>query len=90
MKASAFLFAGLTILSITSANAAPAAATNPTSATKVSSVACSTSAGGYSAYPSGCRNGANFKSYVACKEAGKKNGWREEEVGWYCTGLGLH
>ena len=89
MKASVFLLAGLTILSITSANAASNAAAAPASATKVSSVACSTSGGGFGTYPSGCRNGANFKTYNECKEAGVKRGWRHEEVGWYCSGLGL-
>ncbi|WP_454650704.1 hypothetical protein [Bradyrhizobium liaoningense] len=89
MKASVFLLAGLTILSITSANAAPKVAAAPTSATKVSSVACSISGGGYGTYPAGCRNGANFKTYNECKEAGVKHGWRHEEAGWYCSGLGL-
>ena len=89
MNASVFLLAGLTILSISSANAAPKAAAAPTFPMKVSSVACSVSGGGFGSYPSGCRNGANFKTYNECKEAGVKRGWRHEDMGWYCSGLGL-
>lgn len=87
MKASVFLLAGLTLLSISAANAAPKAAATPEM--KVSSVACSTSGGGFGTYPAGCRNGANFKSYNECKEAGVKRGWRHEDMAWYCSGLGL-
>jgi hypothetical protein len=86
MKASVLLLAGLTILSITSANAAPKAAPPP--APKVA-VACSVSGGGFGTYPSGCRNLANFKSYNECKQSGVKLGWRHEDMGWYCSGLGL-
>jgi len=89
MKASAVLLASVTILSITSASAAPSAATHAATATKVNSVACSTSGGGFGSYPSGCRNGANFKTYNECKEAGVKRGWRHEDMAWYCSGLGL-
>lgn len=88
VKASVCLLAGLTMLSLTSANAAQNAAA-PTPATKVSSVACSTSGGGFGTYPSGCRNGANFKTYNECKESGVKRGWRHEDMAWYCSGLGL-
>ncbi|OPY98063.1 hypothetical protein A5906_34500 [Bradyrhizobium sacchari] len=89
MKASVFLLAGLTILSISSVNAAPKSTDATTSTTKVSSVACSISGGGFGSYPSGCRNGANFKSYNECKESGAKRGWRHEDMAWYCSGLGL-
>lgn len=89
MKASVFLLSSLTILSITSAGAAPKTAVAPTSATKVSPVACSISGGGFGTYPSGCRNWANYKTYNECKEAGVKRGWRHEDMGWYCSGLGL-
>jgi len=64
----------LTILSITTAHAAPkSAASSP--AAKVNPVACSISGGGFGTYPSGCRNWANYKSYNECKEAGVKRGW---------------
>ncbi|HEV2156155.1 hypothetical protein [Bradyrhizobium sp.] len=89
MKASVFLLAGLTILSISAANAAPKATGAPTSEVKVSSVACSISGGGFGTYPAGCRNAANFKSYNECKESGVKRGWRHEDMAWYCSGLGL-
>jgi hypothetical protein len=59
------------------------------STTAASSVACSTSGGGFGSYPSGCRNGANFKTYNECKESGVKRGWRHEDMAWYCSGLGL-
>ena len=85
MRTSVFLLAGLTILSIASANTAPQAATPP-SATPVSSVGCSLSAGGYLR---GCRNTANFKTYDECKQAGVKRGWRHEDMALYCSGLGL-
>ena len=52
MKASILLIAGLTILSTGSANSAPKAAAAPPPATKVSSVACSVSGGGFGTYPS--------------------------------------
>jgi len=87
MKASVFALGGLMILSITSANAAPKAMAAPTTA--ASSVACSTSGAGFGSYPSGCRNGANFKTYNECKESGVKRGWRHEDMAWYCSGLGL-
>jgi hypothetical protein len=89
MRASVFLLAGLTILSISAASAAPKGASASISETKVSSVACSTSGGGFGTYPAGCRNGANFKSYNECKESGVKRGWRHEDMAWYCSGLGL-
>ncbi|MDI3561984.1 hypothetical protein [Bradyrhizobium sp. Arg816] len=89
MKASFFLLAGLTILSISAASAAPKAAAAPISETKVSPVACSTSGGGFGTYPAGCRNGANFKTYDECKQSGVKRGWRHEDMAWYCSGLGL-
>jgi hypothetical protein len=87
MKASVFALGGLIILSITAANAAPKPAAAPT--TLASSVACSTSGGGFGSYPAGCRNGANFKTYNECKESGVKRGWRHEDMAWYCSGLGL-
>lgn len=87
MKGSVLALGGLLILSITSANAAPKATVAPTTA--ASSVACSTSGGGFGSYPSGCRNGANFKTYNECKESGVKRGWRHEDMAWYCSGLGL-
>jgi hypothetical protein len=86
MKASVFALGSLIILSITSAHAAPKAPAAPPTA---SSVACSTSGGGFGSYPSGCRNGANFKTYNECKESGVKRGWRHEDMAWYCSGLGL-
>jgi hypothetical protein len=85
MRTSVFLLAGLTILSITSANAAPQAA-SPPAVTPVSSVGCSLSSGGYLR---GCRNTANFKTYEECKQAGVKRGWRHEDMSLYCSGLGL-
>jgi hypothetical protein len=89
MKASILLIAGLIILSTGSANSASKAAAAPPPATKVSSVACSVSGGGFGTYPSGCRNAANFRSYNECKESGVKRGWRHEDMAWYCSGLGL-
>lgn len=89
MKVSALLLASLTILSITSATAAPKAAASQSSAAKATPVACSISGGGFGTYPSGCRNWANYKTYNECKEAGVKRGWRHEDMGWYCSGLGL-
>ena len=85
----AFLLASLTILSITSANAAPKAAVAPSSAVASNSVACSISGGGFATYPSGCPNAAHFKTYDECKESGVKRGWRHQDMAWYCSGLGL-
>ncbi len=85
----AFLLAGVTIFCMASANVAPKSAAAPSSAVASNSVACSISGGGFGTYPSGCRNAANFKTYNECKESGMKRGWRAEDMGWYCTGLGL-
>ncbi|MGT2435278.1 hypothetical protein ACU4GH_04640 [Bradyrhizobium betae] len=85
----ALLLTALAAFSITSAVAAPKMATSSGNQLASSSVACSTSGGGFGTYPSGCRNGAHFKSYNDCKEAGVKRGWRHEDMAWYCSGLGL-
>ena len=85
----AFLLAGLTILSITSANAAPKAAIAQYSAVASNSVSCSVSVGGFGTYPSGCQNAAHFKTYNECKESGVKRGWSHQDMAWYCSGLGL-
>ena len=85
----ALLLTALAAFSITSAVAAPKTVTSPGNQLASSSVACSTSGGGFGSYPSGCRNGANFKSYNDCKEAGVKRGWRHEDMALYCSGLGL-
>lgn len=85
----ALVLATLAVFSITSATAAPKTAAVPGDRIASSSVACSTSGGGFGTYPSGCRNGANFKSYNECKEAGVKRGWRHEDMAWFCSGLGL-
>jgi hypothetical protein len=47
---------------------------------------CSISAGGYS--PT-CRNTRNYKTYSECTESGLTLGWRNTEVAWNCTSLGL-
>ena len=92
MKASVFALGGLIILSITAANAAPKPAAAPT--TPASSVACSTSGGGFGSYPAGCRNGANFKTYNECKEeassaAGDTKTWHGTVAVWGCNSLQL-
>jgi hypothetical protein len=79
MRASLLLLAGLTVLSIAPANAAPATKTQPW-------VGCSISAGTYS---STCRNPANYKTYNECKAAGTKVGWKDTEIAWYCSSLAL-
>lgn len=85
----ALLLTALIACTITCAVAAPKTVTSHGNQLASSSVACSTSGGGFGSYPSGCRNGANFKSYNECKEAGVKRGWRHEDMAWYCSGLGL-
>ena len=47
---------------------------------------CSGSSGMYS---STCRNVANYKTYAECTEAGLITGWRNNEIGWYCSSLAL-
>jgi hypothetical protein len=47
---------------------------------------CSVSGGGYS---STCRNTRNYKTYGECREGGLTLGWRNAEVAWNCTSLGL-
>jgi hypothetical protein len=47
---------------------------------------CSVSGGGYS---STCRNTRNYKTYSECTEGGLILGWRNTEVAWNCTSLGL-
>jgi hypothetical protein len=36
-----------------------------------------------------CRNVGNYKTYAECTETGLKTGWRNNEVGWYCSSLAL-
>jgi hypothetical protein len=47
---------------------------------------CSGSSGMYSLT---CRNVGNYKTYAECTEAGLVTGWRNNDVGWYCTSLAL-
>jgi hypothetical protein len=78
----------LATLSIAPANAAQPANAVPTSFRTANApwVGCSISAGRYS--PT-CRNVSNYKTYIECKEAGLKVGWRDSEQAWYCSSLGL-
>jgi hypothetical protein len=91
MKASLLFVAGLAvaILSVAPANAAQPANAVPTSVRSASGpwVGCSVSGGTFSQT---CRNMGNWKTYIECKEAGLKAGWREPENAWYCTSLELH
>jgi hypothetical protein len=48
---------------------------------------CSVS--GWPALSPTCRNVANFKTYAECTEAGLLTGWRNNDVGWYCSSLAL-
>ncbi len=36
-----------------------------------------------------CRNTGNYKTYAECVDAGLTTGWRNNEVGWYCSSLAL-
>ena len=36
-----------------------------------------------------CRNVGNYKTYNECVEAGLLTGWRNSDVGWYCSSLAL-
>jgi hypothetical protein len=36
-----------------------------------------------------CRNTGNFKTYTECTSAGLLMGWRNNDVGWYCSSLAL-
>jgi hypothetical protein len=36
-----------------------------------------------------CRNAGNYKTYAECEDAGLTTGWRNNDVGWYCSSLGL-
>ncbi len=90
MKDASLFVAGLAIaiLSIAPANAAQPANAGPTSFRSAAApwVGCSGSAGTFS--PT-CRNMGNYRTYVECKEAGLKVGYRDTEQAWYCTSLGL-
>ena len=48
---------------------------------------CSVS--GWPAQSSTCRNVGNYKTYAECTEAGLLTGWRNNEIGWYCSSLAL-
>jgi hypothetical protein len=48
---------------------------------------CSTS--GWSALSSTCRNVANYKSYIECRESGLLVGSRPAEIFWYCSSLAM-
>jgi len=47
---------------------------------------CSVSAGVLS--PT-CRNGANFKTYNECVETGLLVCWRNNDMSWYCSSIGM-
>jgi hypothetical protein len=36
-----------------------------------------------------CRNTGNYKTYAEWTEAGLLTGWRNNEIGWYCSSLAL-
>jgi hypothetical protein len=48
---------------------------------------CSTTA--WPMISSTCRNAGNYKTYAECEDAGLTTGWRNNDVGWYCSSLGL-
>jgi hypothetical protein len=50
-------------------------------------VGCSGS--GWPALSPTCRNVGNYQTYTECTEAGLLTGWRNNEVGWYCSSLAL-
>jgi hypothetical protein len=84
MKIASLFVAGLALLSIAAANAAPAAPDN--TAVKPGNVGCGVSSG---AQGSGCRNVLGFKTYSECLENRMQRGWRQGESGAYCASLGL-
>lgn len=47
------------------------------------------SGSGWPALSPTCRNVGNYKTYNECKEAGLLTGWRNNEIGWYCSSLAL-
>jgi hypothetical protein len=47
------------------------------------------SGSGWPALSPTCRNVGNYKTYAECTEAGLLTGWRNNEVGWYCSSLAL-
>jgi hypothetical protein len=68
------LLAGLTFLSIAPANADP--------------LRCNGMGWPrFSAVP--CRNYYNFANYAACADKIRAMGWRDNDVWWYCSNLGL-
>lgn len=73
MRASLLLLAGLTVLSIAPANAEP--------------LRCNAMSWRFSAVP--CRNVLNFPNYAACGDKVRAMGWRENDIWWYCSNLGL-
>jgi hypothetical protein len=44
---------------------------------------------GWPALSPTCRNVGNYKTYNECVEAGLLTGWRNNDVGWYCSSLAL-
>jgi hypothetical protein len=81
MKATSFFVAGLALLSIAVANAAPA-----NTGVKPGVVGCSISSG---AQGSGCPNVLGFKTHKECLENRMERGWRQNESAAYCSSLGL-
>jgi hypothetical protein len=47
------------------------------------------SGSGWPALSPTCRNVGNYKTYAECMEAGLITGWRNNDVGWYCSSLAL-
>jgi hypothetical protein len=47
------------------------------------------SGSGWPALSSTCRNVGNYKTYAECTQAGLLTGWRNSEIGWYCSSLAL-
>jgi len=73
VRASLVLLAGLAVLSIAPANAEP--------------LRCNAMSWRFSAVP--CRNVLNFPNYAACGDKVRAIGWRENDIWWYCSNLGL-
>jgi hypothetical protein len=47
------------------------------------------SGSGWPALSPTCRNMGNYKTYAECVDGGLVTGWRNNEVGWYCSSLAL-
>jgi hypothetical protein len=92
MKPASILVAGLAVATL---SIAPAKAGPPANAAVMSSRSANgpsvgrSWAAGWNLPSTACKNVYNYKTYIDCKDRAFKMSWRDFEIWWYCSSLGL-